>query len=139
MSSLKDLLDNTLSSTPPAKKKYSKRKSEELSIRISLANQTRDPEKVKEIMSKLGKKPKRMTAKRLRNLKEQQKTLSTREDNSRGGKKAMSNPLNRRKSMRKFKCYVNLTDEEFEERMKILDKKMEERARLEAEQQQTSD
>lgn len=130
MSNIQDLLTTDTTIT---RKKQTKR-SEEARAKMSLAAKTRDPEAVKKHMAALGKRPKRMTEKRLANLRRQQQTLSTREDNRRGGLKAMSKPENRRKRMRKWKAFVNLTDEEFEERMKELDKKFEERARLEAEQ-----
>lgn len=130
MSNIQDLLTTD---TTVTRKKQTKR-SEEARAKMSLAAKTRDPEAVKKHMAALGKRPKRMTVKRLENLRRQQQTLSTREDNRRGGLKAMSKPENRRKRMRKWKAFVNLTDEEFEERMKVLDKKFEERARQEAEQ-----
>lgn len=129
MLNIQDLLTTD---TTVTRKKQTKR-SEEARAKMSLAAKTRDPEAVKKHMAELGKKPKRMTEKRLANLRRQQQTLSTREDNRRGGLKAMSKPENRRKRMRKWKAFVNLTDEEFEERMKILDKKYEEHARQQEE------
>lgn len=137
-----DLFFSTDTETTAIKtrKKY-KRYSEETRAKMSIRVRSRSPEVVKKNMSALGKKPKRMTEKRLANLRRQQETLATFADRSKGGLHASSNPANRRKSMRKFKCYVNLTDEEFEEKMKILDKKIEERDRLRAEQEvlQTAD
>lgn len=129
MLNIQDLLTTN---TTVTRKKQTKR-SEEARAKMSLAAKTRDPEAVKKHMAALGKKPKKMTEKRLANLRRQQQTLSTREDNRRGGLKAMSKPENRRKRMRKWKAFVNLTDEEFEERMKILDKKFEERTRQQEE------
>ncbi len=137
-----DLFFSTDTETTAIKTRKKHRKfSEEARAKISLAASLQDPEVVKKKMQKLGKKPKRMTEKRLANLRRQQETLATFADRSKGGLRASSNPINRRKSMRKFKCYVNLTDEEFEEKMKILDKKIEERDKLRAEQEvlQTTD
>ena len=134
MLNIQDLLTTD---TTVTRKKQTKR-SEEARAKMSLAAKTRDPEAVKKHMAALGKRPKRMTEKRLANLRRQQQTLSTREDNRRGGLKAMSKPENRRKRMRKWKAFVNLTDEEFEERMKELDKKFEERARQKEEENRDS-
>lgn len=133
---MQDLLDILSPAQTCATKKTRKKVSEDGRLRMSLAAKTRDPEVVRKNMQKLGKKPKRMTVKRLENLRRQQQTLSTREDNSRGGKKTFANPANRRKIMRNLKYYVNLTDEQFEEKMKELDKKYEQQT---ADQQTSSD
>lgn len=130
-SSIIDILDNTLSPKPKSTRPH-KKHTEETRAKISLAAKTRDPEKVREIMGKIGRKPKRMTEKRLANLRRQQETLASREDSSKGGKTTMSKPENRRKILRHLTNYRNLTDEEFEEKMKEMDKKYEQ-------QQQTSD
>ena len=123
MSNIQDLLTTDTITIKKTRKKVSK----EACLRMSLAARTRDLEVVRKNMQKLGKKPKRMTEKRLTNLRRQQETLATREDNRRGGLKTISKPENRRKIMRKWKGFVNLTDEQFEEKMKELDKKFEAR------------
>ena len=125
MSNLQDLLSTDITANKTTKKHKKYEYTEEERARRSLAMQTRDPEKLRQTMSKLGKKPKAMTEKRLRNLRKQQKTLASREDSRKGGYATMSKPENRRKIMRKLKGFVNLTDEEFEERMKEMDKRYE--------------
>ena len=133
MSNLQDLLSTDIITNKTTKKHKKYEYTEEERARRSLAMQTRDPERLRQTMSKLGKKPKAMTEKRLRNLREQQKTLASREDSRKGGYATMSKPENRRKFLRKSVPYRNLTDEEFEEKMKELDKKYEERARQQEE------
>lgn len=105
---------------------------EETRSKLSFAARNRTPEQRRAIASRMGKVKKNLTPEE-RERRKQQLKINSAGSQSKAGKTMMLNPENRRKFMRKCKWCRNLTDEEFEEKMKEMDKKYEELAR-----QQTS-
>ena len=108
--------------------------SEEALAKLSLAACSRTPEQKHAIAVRMGKVKKTLTPEE-RERRRQQIKINSIGSHSKAGKSMMSKPENRRKIFRNCVWCKNLTDEEFEEKMKEMDKKYEERAR----QQATSD